>query len=247
MIWLALAALAAACLLPLLWMLRGTRAPRARRDAAVQLHREQLAELDRDLAEGRLPPSEHATAVLEVQRRLLAADATVDETVSRPTAGGGQDSRVGTPVLAAVILVPLAALGLYLLGGSPGLPDAPRERLVAAAQARAAEEDALLAQLRAQLARQDPRSDRGRQGYVLLGSLEEARGRWADAAQAWTTALDARFDATLAARTGEAMARAAGRVTPGAAALFRRALDAAPADAPWRGLAEQRLAEAQPG
>ena len=39
----------------------------------MALHRAQLAELDRDLAEGRIAAAEHANAVLEVQRRLLTA------------------------------------------------------------------------------------------------------------------------------------------------------------------------------
>ena len=61
------------------------------------------------------------------------------------------------------------------------------------------------------------------------------------AAKAWQRALANRFDPTLAAETAEAMTEANGHVTPAAAALFRRALAAAPADAPWRGMVERRL------
>ena len=45
----------------------------------------------------------------------------------------------------------------------------------------------------------------------------------------------------LAARAAEAAVRAEGGVSEASAALFRRALDVAPPDAPWRTAAEQRL------
>ena len=91
----------------------------------------------------------------------------------------------------------------------------------------------------------DPTTDRARQGYVLLGNVEEARGNDTAAAAAWRTALQGRFDPALAARAAEATVRAEGGVSPGSAALFRRALAAAPPDAPWRSAVEQRLAEPQ--
>lgn len=235
MIWLAVLLLTAAALAPVALVLRGRVAQRDRRASALDLHRAQLAELDRDLAEGRIGAAEHATAVLEVQRRLLAtgdAAETAPERASR------------APILAALALVPLAAVGLYLLGGSPGMPSVPVSERRAVAEQRAAEAEALAARLRQGLAQLDPRSEQARQGYLLLGGLEQARGNDAAAAAAWRTALAARFDPTLAAQAAEATTRAEGRVSEETAALFRRALDAAPPDAPWREVAEQRLQEA---
>ena len=81
-----------------------------------------------------------------------------------------------------------------------------------------------------------------RRGYVMLGELEAGRGNLAAAAAAWQTALDAGFDPLLAARTADALSAVAGKVTPEAATLFRRALAEGPKDAPWRSYAEQRLA-----
>ena len=98
-------------------------------------------------------------------------------------------------------------------------------------------------QLRAKLASLDPHSEQARQGYVLLGNAEVSRGRLSEEADAWRTALATRFDATLAAETGEAISEAQGRVTDEAANLFRRALAESPADAPWRPMAQKRLAE----
>jgi cytochrome c-type biogenesis protein CcmH len=68
-------------------------------------------------------------------------------------------------------------------------------------------------------------------------------GRMQQAATAWCTALDTRFDPTLAAEAGEALTESAGHVTDQAATLFRRALADSPADAPWRPMAEKRLAQ----
>ena len=111
----------------------------------------------------------------------------------------------------------------------------------AAAQRAAAEQAILIGQLREALAAMDPATDRAVQGLILLGNVEEARGNNAAAAEAWRIALRTRFDATLAARAAEAAVRAEGGVSEASAALFRRALDVAPPDAPWRTAAEQRL------
>ncbi len=91
-----------------------------------------------------------------------------------------------------------------------------------------------MAQLRQVLTTVDPHSDRARQGYVLLGNVEESRGNFAAAADAWGKALDVKFDPLLAARSAEASSPCGCRVSPASAALFRRALAEAP---PRRALA----------
>jgi cytochrome c-type biogenesis protein CcmH len=234
--WALLLALAAAALLPLAFTLWRAPVPRGRKAAALALHRTQLQELDRDRAEGRIGEAEHAAAVLEVQRRALATHE--DEAVRRgPVA----------PVVAALTLVPALALLLYLVGGTPGMPDMPMRERLAAEHSRAAEAAQMEGALRVALARAAPGSEQARQGQVFLGGLLEQQGRFADAAQAWNAALAIRFDPALAARAAEAETSAAGRVTPAAAALFRLALAALPPDSPWRRLAELRLSEVPPG
>lgn len=234
MIWLAIAVLVAIALAPLALSLRGTGAARSRREAAIALHRAQLAELDRDLADGRIAAPEHASAVLEVQRRLLAA---ADSAEPAPGAGSRWS------VLSALMLLPLGAFVLYLIGGSPWLPAAPLAERIAAAQRQAEEEAVLIAQLRRRLGGLDPHSERARQGYVLLGNAEASRGKLDQAADAWRTALATRFDPTLAAEAAEAITEVNGRVTDEAEVLFRRALAESPPDAPWRPMAEKRLSE----
>jgi cytochrome c-type biogenesis protein CcmH len=236
MIWLAIVLLAAIVLAPLAWSLRRTADTRGRREAAIALHRAQLAELDRDLADGRIVAAEHATAVLEVQRRLLAAAGSAE-------AASRTNSRA--PVLIALLLVPLAAVALYLLGGSPELPAVPLADRLAAAREREAKEAVLIGQLRRRLGELDPHSEQARQGYILLGNAEATRGRLPEAAEAWRTALAIRFDPTVAAEAAEAITEAQGHVTDEAAMLFRQALAQSPADAPWRPMAQKRLSEMQ--
>jgi len=236
MIWLAIACLAALALAPLALSLRRSGVARSRQQAAIELHRAQLAELDRDLADGRIAAAEHANAVLEVQRRLLAA------------AGGAEaesPGRSSSPVIYALTLVPLAAVALYLLGGSPELPSVPLAGRLAAAQARAQQEAVLIGQLRQRLGELDPRTEQARQGYVLLGNAEASRGQLRAAADAWRTALAARFDPIIAAEAAEALTEVEGRVTEEAAALFRRALAESPEDAPWRPMAQRRLSQVE--
>lgn len=250
MIWLAVLALSAVALAPLAAGLRGRVAARGRRDSALALHRAQLAELDRDLAEARIGPAEHANAVLEVQRRLLATGDAPDEATAPGGVGGavsGAERASRASILAALLIVPVAALGLYWLGGSPGLPSVPAAERRAEAERRAAEASALAERLRQGLERVDPRSEQARQGQVLLGGLEQARGNDAAAAAAWRAALEVRFDAALAVQAAEAATRAEGRVSEASAALFRRALEAAPPDAPWRPFVERRLDDAAQG
>jgi cytochrome c-type biogenesis protein CcmH len=236
MIWLAVALLALCAMAPVAWTMGARASPRGRAEAAVALHRAQLVELNRDLAEGRIAPTEHATALLEVQRRLLAASEMQDAAPRRASAG---------PLLASVVLVPVVALGLYSLSGHPEMPSMPRAQQLASVEQKAADETAMVAQLRQVLVGLDPHSDRAREGYVLLGNVEQSRGHFAAAAEAWGKALDVRFDPLLAAQSAEAASLADGRVSRASAALFRRALAAAPPDAPWRAAVEQRLANAQ--
>jgi cytochrome c-type biogenesis protein CcmH len=232
MIWLAIAALALVALAPLVWALWGSTVQRSRRSAALDLHRAQLTELDRDLEQGRIGAPEHSVAKLEVQRRLLAEAAGED---------GATRSSLA-PLLATLVIVPVAALLLYLPGSAPHMPAVPLAARLAAERAQQAQAERLIEELNAKIATLPPQSDQAREGYVLRGNLEDTRGNLAGAADDWQKAIAIRFDPTLAAEVAEAHSRIEGRVSPDSAALFRRALAEAPADAPWRAVAEQRLA-----
>jgi len=236
MIWLSIVILCAVALFPCALALRRGIGARDRHDAALALHRSQLDELERDRTNGLIADTEHATARLEVQRRLLAEGDRASDT-----------TRIGSrnPVLAMLVLVPAAALGLYLIDGRPDLPAQPLALRMQQADASGRDDEQIIALLKTRLAGLSAGSPQARQGYILLGQAEASRGNWAGAASAWRRALDDGFEPTLAAQTAEAQVRAAGSISPESAALFRKALDAAQKDAPWRLLAEQRIAQSE--
>jgi cytochrome c-type biogenesis protein CcmH len=244
MIWLMALVLAALALAPLaLFSWRGGRL-RGRQEAAMALHRAQLTELDADLAEGRLLVAEHAAARLEVQRRLLADAALPDGS----EAGAG---RGFLPITA--LIIPAAAFALYLATGRPNFPppdSGPGSEATPARTgdpAQRARDEASVEKLRASLAAMDPHAPRTVRGYEILGNAELSLGHLPEAAAAWQHVLAERFDPTLAAETAEVLTETSSHVTPDALALFKRALAAAPADAPWRPMAEKRVAEGAGG
>jgi cytochrome c-type biogenesis protein CcmH len=236
MIFVGIVLLALVALAPLAWALARQGTGRGRRESALRIQAAQLAELDRDLSDGRIGATEHATAKLEIQRRLLAA-----AEIAEPEARSGSV----LPLAAALALVPALAVGLYFEShGRPDLPAAPLARRILTQAKDNQQAEALVAKLRDKLAALDQTSEVARQGYILLGNAEDSLEHLALAADAWHKALSIRFDPGLAALTAEAQTRLEGRVSDESLTLFHRALAEAPADAPWRKFVEERLAEA---
>lgn len=112
----------------LLPLFRNTRTA-ATEDAVseVDIYREQLAEVERDLERGVLDTSEAERTRTEIARRLLAADkAGSQQTGDAPILA----SRM-TSVLFGVVVVALSG-GLYLYVGAPGAQDLPLKARIAA-------------------------------------------------------------------------------------------------------------------
>jgi len=129
-------------LVPLLRQ-RATSVPRLDNDLAI--YRDQLAELEREQAAGRLPETEAKAARTEIERRILtAAEQDAKETAPKDTAAL---HRFLPPALC--LAVPLVALGLYLQIGRPGLPAAP---FVAHATTQPQDDAALIAATKKQAA-----------------------------------------------------------------------------------------------
>ncbi len=83
----------------------------------LQVYRDQLAEVDRDVARGVVSAEDAERVRTEISRRILAADATADHTV-----GDGQVPRQATMAVVAVALLG-GSLGLYHWLGQPGYGD----------------------------------------------------------------------------------------------------------------------------
>ena len=122
----------AAAVLTVLWpLVRSERNRRAGSDLAV--YRDQLEEIARDRAAGRIGEGEAEAAQVEVSRRLIAAadaEAAVPSAVPAPAAA----RRRRAIAVAALMMVPLGASALYLRFGSPALPGQPLAARVAADQ-----------------------------------------------------------------------------------------------------------------
>jgi cytochrome c-type biogenesis protein CcmH len=125
--------------LVLLPILRRPGAVTARREYDLSVYRAQLRELEREAERGLLGPEEARAARLEVERRMLAADAEAGI-----EAGQGRASRRRWPI-ALVLLIALPALSAALYGrlGRPDLPATPfaerTDRAAAAADGGAAD------------------------------------------------------------------------------------------------------------
>jgi cytochrome c-type biogenesis protein CcmH len=112
----------------------------------LTVYRDQLGEIERDRARGLLSDDQAEAARVEVQRRMLAAAGHDDprraemaghavpdqaRAVPRPGPGGllarlRRQGAWGMATLAAVAgLVPVGAISLYLVIGSPGMPGLP--------------------------------------------------------------------------------------------------------------------------
>ena len=216
-----LALITFAALLPILApLLRGSRPLASRGSFDQAVYRDQLQELDRDIARGLITPAEADTARLEIQRRLLAAD-------KLPSAAP-RLSR--SPVLAVVVFAVIAAGSVvsYLRLGAPGLPDLPfSARTAELAQPNGPNQ---LRQATAALAEKLKQNPADAAGWLLYGRSLAMMNDWDQAEAAYRRAID------LGQNSPEALGdhaeimvlQAGGTVTPAAEAVFRRILAADP-------------------
>lgn len=268
MIWLVFALLTGAAVMSVLWPLarRSESADPATTDIAF--FEEQIGEIERESAEGRLSPEDAETARTEAARRLLRARAAGGD--------GAKSSRRSALIAAAGAIVMIPALSLFIYGrlGHSNLADAP---LQARLDSKPAHSDiaSAVARIEAHLAEHP---DDGR-GFEVIAPFYLRNGRAADAVDAYARALrllgatpqrhsalgEARifaaggvvtpeakrdFEAALALDPTSVMARyylglaAAQRdERDQAIEIWSKLLDDAPQDAPWRERVNAQLAQ----
>jgi cytochrome c-type biogenesis protein CcmH len=173
-------AVLAAVLSPLIGI--GGPAPdRARFDRAV--YRDQLAEIERDVARGVVAPTDADATRREIERRLLRAE-TRDEAVRKPAAKPHKPLVLALGLAGAVMA---AAFLLYAQLGDPGLRDEPfRGRVAPIAQQEMIRSmvDGLAARLQA--------NPDDLEGWLMLGRSEAVMGDNAKAADAYEHARNLR-------------------------------------------------------
>ena len=174
----ALIALVIALLVPAL-LRRPTQPSQTRSSVNIGIARERERELRRELQEDILSEADYDQARAELEINLLS-DLDQDQDPASPLI------RTPAPVTATLlaILMPLAALGLYLFLGNPGALD-PSPGLTAqqltSAQPSAPDVDAMLSKLRERLLE---RPDDVR-GWTLLANALMGTGRYAEAVTAY--------------------------------------------------------------
>jgi cytochrome c-type biogenesis protein CcmH len=246
-LWLALGAITALTV----WMLlrpilrRGTASP-PRADYDLEVYRDQLDELKREVGRGVIAGEEAQAAEREIARRLLAAAVLEDRPIpiahARPDASGGTSRRWAT--FGIVALMPIAAFVLYLAVGAPGLPDYPfAARPGVGASAGMPEIGEAIARLEARL-KETPDD---REGWSLLARTYAALSRFKEAADAYRHVVELsgeRPDA-LSAYAEMRVMEAHGQVGEEARTFFEKALAKNPGDA--RAVFYLGLAKAQSG
>jgi cytochrome c-type biogenesis protein CcmH len=195
------------------------------RAATLAVLKDQLADVDVQLAAGTIPPADADGLRTEIKRRMLAAGHMAEDT-ARPLGsralGGIAIGMAALVALAAAVLY--ATMGKPELGGTPGTATAAAPP-VAATPADPAQETAEIASLITGLEKKMAAKPGDPQGWQMLGWAYFQTGRFADAATAYGKAVAINPDgAGYQSAYGEALALAAnGTVTPAAAAAFEKA------------------------
>ena len=223
-LWIVVIAMTAAALAFLLVpMLRRAAPPADRTGYDMEIYRDLLVGIDRDLERGLVDDDQAAASRAEIGRRMLATDSSGGD------GGGAPATRAPLWMTVAIaVAVPVAAVLIYLELGAPALtgPAATETR----AQLAAGEDNRSTVKLINDLARRmESRPDDFR-GWLLLGRSLVALNRHAEAADALGRAAALRpGDADILASHGEALTMANdGIVTPRA----QQSLNAAHAIAP---------------
>ncbi|HJV11710.1 MAG TPA: c-type cytochrome biogenesis protein CcmI, partial [Burkholderiales bacterium] len=196
--WLVTAALAAAVLYHLLSSRKA--AAISRREANIAIYRDQLRELEADLKSGLIAQGDYERARRELEGRLL------DDAAAAPAPHREASGRRAAWALGAGI--PLFALGVYLVVGTPGALSPESDAHAITAQQLEGMVERLAARLR-----ENPDDV---EGWKLLGRSYSVLGRFSESAEAYAkAAARAPRDAQLLADLADVLAMARGQSLEG--------------------------------
>ena len=213
--------------------------------ANLAILREQLAQIDAELAAGSITPAQHAQAKTEIERRALDEDAGTNGAAQGPTqhaearvpasrpagAAAAQAQVMASRATRTAVLVglgvPLLALGLYGFLGTPQAIMASRDGSGApGGEVTQAQVEAMVAQLAQRLENAPADQPADPKGWEMLARTYAAMQRFPEAEKAYTraTAL-APNNAQLLADHADVLAMLQGQSAMGAPEkLIERAL-----------------------
>jgi len=184
--WIAVALLSAMTLFLLatpLWRKPKEEAQRAEYD--LNVFKDQLKELERDVERGMISADEADTARIEVQRRLLSADEarTEDENQSK----GSSKASIAISVLIGVGVI-AGSLGVYNVLGQPGYQDVPFASRDLEKERQHVNQDGMANEI-AMLKKQLDKDITDIDSWVLLGRTLRTVGRVDEALDAFRNAV----------------------------------------------------------
>lgn len=203
-------------LIPLLRSRNKSPAP-TRDEANAAIYRRQRDDLDADLSAGRLTSEQHASAVTDLEERLLQDVATKGD-----SGGLALSPARRWPVIAVSLAIPLIAFGLYRYLGAPTIMDTDQMR-----KARASHDtDAMVRSVEARLAKNPDDAE----GWLLLGQAYVEMKKLKDADEAMAKAVNlAPKDAGALAHYAEVLAMRNGNDLQGRPQeMLAKALELAP-------------------
>jgi cytochrome c-type biogenesis protein CcmH len=160
-------------------LLRQRQANHASRKALnTAIYRDQMAELERDLASGALSTADHATARDELERRIL------EDLADDGAEAAAEPRRLPRTAIALGLALPAAAILLYLLLGTPAALNPAALQADSGAAPTQAEVEKMVASLAAKLEKEPDNP----KGWVMLGRSYKVMGRLDEAARAFERA-----------------------------------------------------------
>lgn len=161
-------------------LLRQRQANHASRKALnTAIYRDQMAELERDLASGALSAADHATARDELERRII------EDLADDGAEAAAEPRRLPRTAIALGLALPAAAILLYLVLGTPAALDpAALQASNSEQMPTQAEVEKMVASLAAKLEKEPDNP----KGWVMLGRSYKVMGRLDEAARAFEKA-----------------------------------------------------------
>ncbi|MCJ8143884.1 c-type cytochrome biogenesis protein CcmI [Ancylobacter sp. A5.8] len=223
LLWTAISLMTGAAILAVLWPLRSRDAEVGSAvEADIAVYRDQLAEIERDRANGLIGEAEGEAARAELGRRILRVAGEAE--LLRPQRS---DFHRRTVAVIALVLLPVAAGATYLALGSPQLGGQP----LAARLEGAPQQNDVAILIRKVETHLEANPQDGR-GYEVVAPIYMRIGRVDDAVRAWGNAI--RLLGSSPQRQtglGEALlSQSGGVVTADAKAAFQQALADDPSD-----------------